>query len=344
MTTGTAAIGIVAHLDGSGSTTFLLTIPALLPLYRALGISRYILITIVIVALAASVMNMVPWAGPLGRAGAVIAQEPSDIWLRLLPIQGVAVVLVLVVAAGLGLQRRRRIAARGAATADVEASQAQQDEERREEGYSYRTGTACTVANVAVVLVALVILLAGLLPPAPTFLIATTLALLINFPDSHSQSKVLRRHAPNALSMAGIIIAAAMFLGVLNETGMLEQIALSLVSVLPAAVGPYLHVIVRLLGVPLDLLTSTDAHYFSVLPIVQETAASFGVSGMSTALALIIGNVIGTFVSPFSPALWLALGLAGGANMGRYIKLAFPIAWAFSAALVLVAFASGMLG
>lgn len=59
---------------------------------------------------------------------------------------------------------------------------------------------------------------------------------------------------------------------------------------------------------------------------------------------LIIGNVIGTFVSPFSPALWLALGLAGGANMGRYIKLAFPIAWAFSAALVLVAFASGMLG
>ena len=342
MTTGTAAIGIVAHLDGSGSTTFLLTIPALLPLYRALGISRYILITIVIVALAASVMNMVPWAGPLGRAGAVIAQEPSDIWLRLLPIQGV--VLVLVVAAGLGLQRRRRIAARGAATADVEASQAQQDEERREEGYSYRTGTACTVANVAVVLVALVILLAGLLPPAPTFLIATTLALLINFPDSHSQSKVLRRHAPNALSMAGIIIAAAMFLGVLNETGMLEQIALSLVSVLPAAVGPYLHVIVGLLGVPLDLLTSTDAHYFSVLPIVQETAASFGVSGMSTALALIIGNVIGTFVSPFSPALWLALGLAGGANMGRYIKLAFPIAWAFSAALVLVAFASGMLG
>ncbi|WP_448853878.1 SLC13 family permease [Corynebacterium frankenforstense] len=120
VTTGTAAIGIVAHLDGSGSTTFLLTIPALLPLYRALGISRYILITIV--ALAASVMNMVPWAGPLGRAGAVIAQEPSDIWLRLLPIQGVAVVLVLVVAAGLGLQRRRRIAARGAAAADVEAS------------------------------------------------------------------------------------------------------------------------------------------------------------------------------------------------------------------------------
>src|SRR5690625_7286715 len=88
---------------------------------------------------------------------------------------------------------------------------------------------------------------------------------------------------------------------------MLEGIALRLVSILPACVGPFLHVIVGLLGVPLDLLTSTDAYYFSVLPIVQETVAAYDVTGLGAAAALIIGNVIGTFVSPFSPALWLAL-------------------------------------
>src|SRR5699024_12494892 len=92
--------------------------------------------------------------------------------------------------------------------------------------------------------------------------------------------------------MAGVILAAAMFLGVLNESGMLEEIALMLVSVLPAAVGPYLHLIVGLLGVPLDLLTSTDAYYFSVLPIVQETVVSYDVTGLGAASALIIGNVI----------------------------------------------------
>ena len=62
VTLGTAAIGVVAHLDGSGSTTFLITIPALLPLYRALNMSRYVLITIV--AMAASIMNMVPLGRP----------------------------------------------------------------------------------------------------------------------------------------------------------------------------------------------------------------------------------------------------------------------------------------
>ena len=142
--------------------------------------------------------------------------------------------------------------------------------------------------------------------------------------------------------MAGIIIAAAMFLGVLNETGMLEAIALSLINVRPEAAGPYLHVAVGMLGVPLDLLTSTDAYYFSVLPIVQETVAVYDISGLGAASALILGNVIGTFVSPFSPALWLALGLAN-AQMGRYLKLAFPIAWVFSVIIVGIAFATGLL-
>ena len=194
----------------------------------------------------------------------------------------------------------------------------------------------------ALITVALIgVLVSGLASPAPTFLVGTALLLVINFASLEDQSDVLRRHAPTALSMAGVILAAAMFLGILDGTGMLEQIALSLITVLPEAVGPYIHIIVGLLGVPLDLATSTDAYYFSVLPIVQQTAEAFGVSGMGAASAMIVGNVIGTFVSPFSPALWLALGLARG-EMGKYIRLAFPVCWAFSIALVLGAWAFGI--
>ncbi|WJY88766.1 citrate:proton symporter [Corynebacterium confusum] len=351
VTVGTAAIGIVAHLDGSGSTTFLLTIPALLPLYTALHISRYVLVAIV--ALAASVMNMVPWGGPLGRAGSVVNQETHQIWMHLLPIQGVCVVMVLAIAAALGVWQKRRIAKLRAAgqlegedAVDVNAIAGdfirKQKQEQEDKGFRNRTGRVVTILNVAVILLVLVSLLSGLLPSAPAFLLAATVALLINFDSQSEQTDALRRHAPNALSMAGIILAAAMFLGVLNGAGMLEAIAQQLIAILPASVGPYLHVIIGLLGVPLDLMTSTDAYYFSILPIVQETVANFGVSGMGAASALIIGNVIGTFVSPFSPALWLALGLAR-ADMGKYLKIAFPLAWAFSVAIVLVAFAFGML-
>ena len=59
---------------------------------------------------------------------------------------------------------------------------------------------------------------------------------------------------------------------------MLKAIATNLIKVIPAEVGPYLHIIVGLLGVPLDLLTSTDAYYFAVLPIVEQTAGQFGIT------------------------------------------------------------------
>lgn len=348
---GTAAIAIVAHLDGSGSTTFLLTIPALLPLYGAVNMSRYVLITIV--ALSASVMNMVPWGGPVGRASSVIGPSPNEIWNHILPVQGVAIVMVFIVAALFGWSEKRRIAKlrasgdfRGADEVNVHAIADEfgrtQAAERAKFDITPRSAKWVTWVNIIITLSLIAILVTGVASPAPAFLFGAALLLAINFPELKDQNDVLRRHAPNALSMGGVILAAAMFLGILGGTGMLEQIALSLIAVLPAAVGPYIHVIVGLLGVPLDLATSTDAYYFSVLPIVQETAAAFGVSGMGAASAMIIGNVIGTFVSPFSPALWLGIGLAG-ANMGKYIRLAFPVCWAFSVVLVLGAWAFGLL-
>lgn len=344
VTLGTAAIAIVAHLDGSGSTTFLLTIPALLPLYEAMNISRYVLLTIV--ALSASVMNMLPWGGPVGRASSVIGPSPNEIWTHLLPVQGVAVVLVFIVAAIFGLvESRRSGAGQAAGVVNVDAIAQDfactQQEERSKLKFTQRTGAWVTWVNALITVALIGVLVSGLASPAPTFLVGTALLLVINFASLEDQSDVLRRHAPTALSMAGVILAAAMFLGILDGTGMLEQIALSLIAVLPEAVGPYIHIIVGLLGVPLDLATSTDAYYFSVLPIVQQTAEAFGVSGMGAASAMIVGNVIGTFVSPFSPALWLALGLARG-EMGRYIRLAFPVCWAFSIALVLGAWAFGI--
>lgn len=344
VTLGTAAIAIVAHLDGSGSTTFLLTIPALLPLYEAMNISRYVLLTIV--ALSASVMNMLPWGGPVGRASSVIGPSPNEIWTHLLPVQGVAIVLVFIVAAIFGLvESRRSSAGQAAGAVNVDAIAQDfartQQEERSKLKFTQRTGAWVTWVNALITVALIGVLVSGLASPAPTFLVGTALLLVINFASLEDQSDVLRRHAPTALSMAGVILAAAMFLGILDGTGMLEQIALSLIAVLPEAVGPYIHIIVGLLGVPLDLATSTDAYYFSVLPIVQQTAEAFGVSGMGAASAMIVGNVIGTFVSPFSPALWLALGLARG-EMGKYIRLAFPVCWAFSIALVLGAWAFGI--
>ena len=347
---GTVLIAAVAHLDGAGATTFLLTIPALLPLYLALNMSRYLLL--LLVSLSASIMNMVPWGGPLIRAATVIGEDPGEMYQPLIPLQGAALVMLIGLAALLGVREVRRINAKvgtglvsSGGTVDVhkiaDDFTARQIEERKDLEGKINSHRVIYWLNVVVVIAVLTTMLAGWLDPALSFVLGVAVLLPLNFNSAKLQIDRMKAHAPNALMMAAVIIAAAVFLGVLNQSGMLESIALSMLNIIPDSVGQYLHVIVGVLGVPLDMLTSTDAYYFSVLPVVEATASQFGVAATSTAYALVVGNVIGTFVSPFAPAVWLAMGLAE-ADIGKHIRYSFFIMWGFSVALLLVALLMGI--
>ena len=138
---GTVLIAALAHLDGAGATTFLLTIPALLPLYQALNMSRYLLL--LLVSLSASIMNMVPWGGPLIRAASVIGEDPGAMYQPLIPLQGIGLVMLIGLATLLGLREIRRInvkvgAGVAASTANVDVRKiaddftARQIEERKD--------------------------------------------------------------------------------------------------------------------------------------------------------------------------------------------------------------------
>ncbi|MDO5492482.1 MAG: citrate:proton symporter [Nesterenkonia sp.] len=347
---GTALMGVVAHIDGAGATTFLLTIPALLPLYQALNMSRYLLL--LLLALSAGIINMVPWGGPLGRAASVTGIDPGELYRPLIPLQVVGIVLIVTLAVLLGLREKSRIAKKVAAgeveaSADVDVRRfaddfaSRQVEQRTEIAAKMNSSRLVYWANVVLALSVIAVMLADILPPAMAFLIGVAIALPLNFRGADLQMERVRAHAPNALMMGAVILGAAVFLGVLNESGMLESVALSALTVVPEGLGPNLHLVMASFGVPMDLLTSTDAYYFSVLPLVEATSSQFGVGTAETAHAMLIGNIIGTFVSPFSPALWLALGLSG-ANLGTHLRYSFFIVWGFSLLMLLAGMALGL--
>ena len=105
-------------------------------------------------------------------------------------------------------------------------------------------------------------------------MIGVSIALPINFPKVKDQMERIKEHAPGGIMMATIILAAGSFLGILNGTNMLTSIATDLVTVLPEFVAPYLHIIIGVFGVPFDLLLSTDAYYFALLPIIDQVASN----------------------------------------------------------------------
>ncbi|WP_278926232.1 CitMHS family transporter [Staphylococcus auricularis] len=346
----TALVGMFAQLDGAGATTFLLSIPALLPLYKALNMNRYLLL--LILGLSAALMNMIPWGGPMARTASVIkADNVNQLWYGILPVQLIGFVLILIFATFLGFREQKRIrkAVQAGEVTNLEdlnisriIAQYEHDQDINfpVRGRAEQHPSILWI-NAILTITIIAVMLLDIAPPEFAFMIGVALALIINFSDVDEQMNRLKAHAPNALMMAAVIIAAGMFLGVLNETGMLKAIAVNFIKIIPDAVGPYIHIIVGMFGVPLDLLTSTDAYYFALLPVVEQTASQFGIPNVSTAYAMIIGNIVGTFVSPFSPALWLAVGLAE-ANMGTYIKYAFFWIWGFAIVLLFIAVLIGV--
>ena len=108
ITVGTAVLTLLVALDGDGASTFLITVSALLPIYKRLGMRPLVLAGVV--GLAAGVMNMIPWGGPTVRAMAALDLESSDIFLPVVPAMAAGIVWVLFAAYMIGRKERQRLA------------------------------------------------------------------------------------------------------------------------------------------------------------------------------------------------------------------------------------------
>ncbi len=326
-------IAAVAHLDGSGASTFLITIPALLPLYQRLRMNPYLLL--LLVGGSASVMNMLPWAGPLGRTASVLKIDVTELWHPLIPIQIIGLVLMLILAIFLGFREKKRIEQKYG----VVDAQAAVDEvlEKTKDKTSERNQLARPKMlwfNVILTVAVIGVLVWGIIPAGFAFMIGLCIALPLNYPQIKDQTARIKAHAPNALTMASIILAAGSFLGILSGTGMLNGIAENTVKIMPEFVGPYLHVVLGVLGMPFDLLLSTDAYYFALLPVADQIGSGFGISSLSMAYAMIVGNIVGPLRQSLLPCTLDGTRPGEVLEMGEHIR--YSIFWLWGIRLILL--------
>jgi CitMHS family citrate-Mg2+:H+ or citrate-Ca2+:H+ symporter len=99
---------------------------------------------------------------------------------------------------------------------------------------------------------------------------------------------------------------------------MVTAMAQWVVDIVPASMGPFLAVITGLLSIPMTFFMSNDAFYYGILPILSETAATYGISPVEMARASIIGQPV-HLQSPLVPAILLLVSLAG-VNLGDHHK------------------------
>ncbi|BDB59097.1 MULTISPECIES: CitMHS family transporter [Rhodococcus] len=323
---GTAVLAMVVSLDGDGSTTFIITTSALLPLYLKLKVSPVVLT--VVAGLANATMNIIPWGGPTVRAASALGLSPSDVFVPMIPSLVVGLVVVLGFAAHLGFVERRRLGKLtwkpdlmplGAGPSGVGTTVGKDTDATDGEVGQLAAGLdpdrptlrpRLLPFNAILTVALLVVLGLDILPIPVLFMIAAGIALAVNFPRVVDQSAAIARHSSSIVSVVAMVFAAAVLTGVFQGTGMVESMALWLTGVVPDSLGPFLAVITGLLSIPMTFFMTNDAFYFGVLPVLAETAAQYGIEPVEMARASITGQPV-HMQSPLVPAILLLVTLAG---------------------------------
>lgn len=172
--------------------------------------------------------------------------------------------------------------------------------------------------NLALTLVVMVLLVLDLFPLAYVFMVGAALALVINFPKLKQQADEIVAHAPSIVGVVSMVLAAGVLVGVLNGTGMVAAMASWVTEVIPSQLGPHLAVITGVLSIPFTFFMSNDAFYFGILPILAESAATYGIEPVEMARASITGQPV-HLQSPLVPAILLLVSLAN-VNLGDHHK------------------------
>ncbi|MER0439775.1 citrate:proton symporter [Emticicia sp. W12TSBA100-4] len=327
---GTAILTMIVHLDGDGTATFMIVLSAFLPIYKQLKINRLVLSSIV--ALSVGPMHLVPWSGTSARAISTLKSDTVHIFNPNIPAIIGGIVWVLFVAYIFGKKERKRLGIIDFQYNHKENLTTEQRDLRRPK---------LLIFNAVLTVSLIIALMKGWVPASVLFVVASMIALLINYPKLSDQQKVMKAHGTNIFMVSSMIFAAGIFSGILTGSKMIEEMANALVALIPQNHANLLPTLTAITSLPASMLFTPDAYYFGVVPILSQTATQFGIDQLEIGRAALLGQMtVGFPISPLTASTFLLVGLAE-VDLGEHQRHTFTWAWGTTIVMTIVAILTG---
>ena len=327
---GTAILTMIVHLDGDGTATFMIVLSAFLPIYKELRINRLILSGIV--ALSVGPMHLVPWSGTSARAISTLKTDVPHIFNPNIPAIIGGIFWVLFVAYWFGKKERKRLGILDFNYSHKESLTEVQQSRRRPN---------LLWLNALMTIALIVTLMKGWVPAPALFVVASMLALVINYPKLPDQQKILRGHGNTIFMVSSMIFAAGIFSGILTGSQMIEAMANALVSLIPHQHATLLPTLTALTSMPASMFFTPDAYYFGVVPILSQAATQFGIDPLEIGRAALLGQMtVGFPISPLTASTFLLVGLSE-VDLGDHQRFIFKWAWGTTIVMTIVALLTG---
>ncbi|MBT8767015.1 CitMHS family transporter [Metapseudomonas boanensis] len=329
---GTAVLSLLVALDGDGTTTYMITVAAMWPLYKRIGMNPLILACLAMLSL--SVMSgMTPWGGPATRAIAVLGLDASEYFIPMVPTMAGGALWVVFTAWILGRKELKRIGnthlKTGGNDCYIKAILADSPHKR----------PRLLLLNLLLVIALMAALVIGAMNAAVLFMLGFVVALMINYPRLEEQKERILSHSGNALTVVLLVFAAGVFAGIFSGTKMVDSLANSLVEMIPTSWGSFFPLVVAITSMPLTFVLSNDAYYFGMVPILAQAAAAYGIDPVEIARASILGQPV-HLMSPLVASTLLLVGMLDR-DIGDFQRFAWKWAMLTSLVMTLVALLTG---
>ncbi|MCC8059821.1 MAG: hypothetical protein LIO81_03130 [Clostridiales bacterium] len=314
-------VTIISHLDGSGGTTALVTIPTMLPIFKKMKMRP--VCVVFVMSIMSGAMNITPWCASMLRVTSVTGLDAQVLWRYLAPIQAFAIIVGLLTMIPIShIEKKNGAGMTDAEFAELKASLNQ----------PAKVSVSRPVLIFDILLTAFMVvgLLLGWFGTAIGFIVAFGLALIVNFHDVKEQGAKIKQYGGPAINMVMTIIAIGVLVGVMNGTGMIEGMTNAILAILPESLGRHLCFIVSIFVVPINTVIGSDNVYFALTPIMQSIVSTYGVTDLALATSIVIPCALAANVTLIGASPYLALGLAD-VTMGEHLKYSFKWIWLLGA-------------
>lgn len=316
----TTLISAVSHLETGMTATMLITIPAMLPLYKRFGIRREILF--LLIAQSVAVINMLPHGGGMIRIAGVTGLDVADIFANIAPIIVIMMIYNIIFAVLIGRKEKRRIAKSNDEAADYEV-----DLSRKKEMKSVKINFVYFL-NLFVTIAIIVLMFFNVIRSYFIFMMGVGLILIINYKDIKDQNDAIKKHAASAYNIGIIMLASGILVGIMSGTGMLTQMANVIILLIPDFLKQVFGIIVGFLSIPLSLALGADGFYYGLTPLFTQIGTTYGIPVLSIASIMIIARDAVGCLTPVSAVSYLAPGLLD-LELKDLIKFSFKYLFLF---------------
>ena len=296
----TSILGAIGMLTAQVNTAYLILFPMMLPIYKKMQFDRKSIMIIAQTGIAS--MCFVPWGIAVVNssmfAGGV---DPMDLSKRLIPVALCFIPVIILQWLYFAYEHKKN-------GRPMKIEWNSETEGVQEEAANALVRPQLFWFNLALFLVVIAMLVWNQVPSYMVFLAAAFITAVVNYPKPKEYNKLLTEVSPRIINTLMMLIGISTFLGVLNGTGMVGELAGTIVTNVPQFMTRYIHIILAMLLVFI-IRFLPNKFINSMYPVLISVGATYGLAGTDVIAPFVCNMSLATGSSPFTAATHVGTGL-----------------------------------